>query len=84
MEKDRQRARIVDRQVDVDAEMAPCVEPAGIDNTEMQAVVNEAPRRRPSSRLRDGEAPQRIACVAPGNDQKRNRRIAGSQGRRDG
>jgi len=64
-EQRRECPWVVDRQIEIDLEVASRVEPAGVDDAELEAVEDQAPGDRLLRRSRDPEPPQRIARLGP-------------------
>ena len=84
LQEGRERSRVIERQIEICLQMATRVEPAGIDDPQVKAVENQAPRCVPPHGHGDGEAPEGIARVAPRRHQQRDRPIARSKGGGDG
>ena len=76
-----ERPVVFEREVDVELEESPRIQPAGVDDAEVGAVEEQRPRRRPSHRLGHRDAPERIETVAPRRHQQKNRVSAGADGR---
>ena len=75
------RALVVDREIDVELEESPRIQPAGVDEPKVGAVEDQRPRGGPPDRLGHRDAPMRIEAVAPRRHQQNNRMSAGADGR---
>ena len=75
------RPLVVDREIDVELEESPRIQPAGVDEPKVGAVEDQRPRGGPPHRLGHRDAPERIEAVAPRRHQQNNRMSAGTDRR---